>query len=96
MQKICSNNRLGYEVANGVNYKNLKIEKDVMKLALVEKEKQRKDNHTSSVTGRPNIDVISKRNEEEAKQERKSIFYTVAGIIVLFIIAVMFLVYFFS
>ena len=95
MQKICSNNRLGYEVANGVNYKNIKIEKDVMKLALVEKEKQRKDNHTSSVTGRPNIDVISKRNEEEAKQERKSV-YIVAGVLILLIGVVVFLVYFFS
>ena len=48
-----------------------------------------------SIAGRPNINEISKRNEAIANQERKS-FYTVAGIIVLLIIAIIFLLYFFS
>ena len=67
----------------------------MIKLAPAEKEQRREDNRTSSVTGRPNIDVISKRNEETAKQERKSV-YTVAGILILLIGVVVLLVYFFS
>ena len=47
------------------------------------------------IAGRPNINEISKRNEAIANQERKS-FYKVAGIIVLLIIAIIFLLYFFS
>ena len=53
-----------------------------------------KDDH-ASVTGRPNIDEISKRNEEDAKLERKSI-YKKVGIVVLFIIVAVVLIYFFS
>ena len=49
----------------------------------------------TSIAGRPNINEMSKRNEAIANQERKS-FYTVAGIIVLLIIAIVFLLYFFS
>ena len=48
-----------------------------------------------SIAGRPNINEISKRNEAIANQERKT-FYKVAGIIVLLIIAIIFLLYFFS
>ena len=48
-----------------------------------------------SIAGRANINEISKKNEAIAKQERKS-FYKVAGIIVLLIIAIIFLLYFFS
>ena len=55
---------------------------------------QREIDH-ASIKGRPNINEISKRNEETAKQERKSA-YTIAGIIVFLIIVVMFLVYFFN
>ena len=55
----------------------------------------KKDVGHSSISGRPNIDEISRRNEEAEKRESKS-FYTVTGIIVLLIIAVIFLVYFFS
>ena len=58
-------------------------------------EKQPRENSRMSIAGRPNIDEISKRNEAIAKQERKS-FYKIAGIIVLLIIAVIFLLYFFS
>ena len=59
-----------------------------------QKREQREDSHVS-ITGRPNIDEISKRNEESARQERRSS-YLVAGIIVLLIMAVMLLVYFLS
>jgi len=53
------------------------------------------ENSRISIAGRPDINEISKRNEAIAKQERKS-FYKVAGIIVLLIIAIIFLLYFFS
>ena len=62
----------------------------------VSKQKERlRENSRISIAGRPNIDEISKRNEEIANQERKK-FYKVAGIIVLLIIAIIFLLYFFS
>ena len=57
--------------------------------------KRSRENSPTSVAGRPNINEISKRNEAIANQERKS-FYTVAGIIVLLIIAIIFLLHFFS
>ena len=60
-----------------------------------EQKKWQGDETRSTITGRPNIDDISKRNEEAARQERRS-HYTVAGIIVLLVIAVIFLVYFLS
>ena len=63
---------------------------------IVPKQKERpRENSRISIAGRANIDEISKRNEAIAKQERKS-FYKVAGIIVLLIIAIIFLLYFFS
>ena len=49
----------------------------------------------ASIKGRPDINEISKRNEETEKQERKS-FYITTGIIVLLITVVVLLVYFFS
>ena len=55
----------------------------------------KKDNSYSSITGRPNIDVISKRNEEVAIQEKKSL-YAVIGIITLLITGIFLLVYFFG
>ena len=54
-----------------------------------------RENSRTSIAGRPDINEISKRNEAIANQERKS-FYKVAGIIVLLIIAIIFLLYFFS
>ena len=60
----------------------------------MQKERPREKSRIS-IAGRPNINEISKRNEAIAKQERKS-FYKVAGIIVLLIIAIIFLLYFFS
>ena len=55
----------------------------------------KKDVGHSSISGRPNIDEISKRNEEAERREKKS-FYTVTGIIVLFIVVIVVLIYFFS
>ena len=60
----------------------------------VQKERPR-ENSRIPIAGRPDINEISKRNEEIANQERKS-YYMVAGIIVLLIIAIIFLLYFFS
>ena len=57
--------------------------------------KEEKEDKYTSVTGRPNIDVISKRNQEAAKQERKSL-YTVIGIILLLTTGILLLVYFFG
>ena len=57
-------------------------------------EREENKNNYTSVTGRPNIDVISKRNEEEAKRENKSL-YTVIGITILLIMGILLLVYFF-
>ena len=52
-------------------------------------------NKRSMSTGRPNIDDITKRNEEEKKQDRKST-YTIAGIVVLLIAVIVIAIYFFS
>ena len=46
-------------------------------------------------TGRPNLNDINKRNAEEMKQDRKSL-YAKAGIIILLMVLVIVLVYFFS
>ena len=59
----------------------------------MQKERPR-ENRRIFIAGRPDINEISKRNEAIANQERKS-FYTVAGIIVLLIIAIVFFVIFF-
>ena len=76
------------------NGKSQTVEKIGETIVSVQKERPR-ENSSISITGRPNIDEISKRNEAIAKQERKS-FYTIAGVIVLLIIAIIFLLYFFS
>ena len=68
--------------------------KDSEAVASAQQKLQRENDH-ASIISRPNIDEISKRNEEEIKRERKS-FYTVAGIIILFIVIVVVLIYFFS
>ena len=75
------------------NGKSQTVEKIDEKVSM-QKERPR-ENSRISIAGRPNINEISKRNEAIANQERKS-FYTVAGIIVLLIIAIIFLLYFFS
>ena len=49
---------------------------------------------TSVLTGRPNIDVITARNEEEVKQERRSSYKTavrVSLLVAVIIIAIYFL-----
>ena len=56
---------------------------------------QEETDKRSMSTGRPNIDDITKRNEEEKKQDRKSI-YTIAGIVVLLIAVIVIAIYFFS
>ena len=76
------------------NGKSQTVEKIDKTIVLMQKERPR-ENSRISIAGRPNINEISKRNEAIADQERKS-FYKVAGIIVLLIIAIIFLLYFFS
>ena len=55
---------------------------------------QEETDKRSMSTGRPNIDDITKRNEEEKKQDRKST-YTIAGIVVLLIATIVIAIYFF-
>ena len=76
---------------NDVNDKNLTVERNKETTASEPKEEQKRP----SVSGRANIDEISKRNEETEKQERQS-FYITTGIIILLITVVVLLVYFFS
>ena len=42
---------------------------------LMSKKDGKKKIHAPTITGRPNIDEISKRNEEAARQERRSSLY---------------------
>ena len=56
---------------------------------------QEETDKRSMSTGRPNIDDINKRNEEERKQDRKST-YTIAGAVVLLIAVIVIAIYFFS
>ena len=79
---------------DGGNGKSQTVEKIGETMVSMQKERAR-ENSRISIAGRPNINEISKRNEAIANQERKS-FYTVAGIIVLLIMAIIFLLYFFS
>ena len=50
---------------------------------------------TSTSTGRPNIDVITARNEEEVRQDRKAS-YKKAGIVVLLVVVIIIAIYFLS
>ena len=50
---------------------------------------------TSAVTNRPNIDVITARNEKEVTQDRKSS-YMKAGIIALLVVVIIIAIYFLS
>ena len=54
-----------------------------------------KTQRTFTSTGRPNIDVITARNEEEVKQDRK-LSYKIVGIAALFVMAIIIVIYFFS
>ena len=75
------------------NDKSQTVEK-IDEVIVPTQKKRSRENSPTSVAGRPNINEISKRNEAIEKQERKS-FYKIAGIIVLLIIAIIFLLYFF-
>ena len=50
---------------------------------------------TFVLTGRPNIDVITARNEEEAKQDRRSS-YKIVVIVSLLVAVIVIAIYFFS
>ena len=50
---------------------------------------------TSAVTNRPNIDVITARNEEEVTQNRKTS-YKKAGIVALLVVVIIIAIYFLS
>ena len=76
---------------NGKSHAAEKIDETIVPM----QKEQPRENGRISIAGRANINEISKRNEAIANQERKS-FYKVAGIIVLLIIAIIFLLYFFS
>ena len=56
---------------------------------------QGKTQRAFTSTGRPNIDVITARNEEEVKQDRK-LSYKIVGIAALFVMAIIIVIYFFS
>ena len=72
------------------NDKGQAVEKDDEIVTSTQKETQK----TSVLTGRPNIDVITARNEEEVKQERRSSYKTavrVSLLVAVIIIAIYFL-----
>ena len=73
------------------NDKGQAVEKDDEIVTSTQKETQK----TSVLTGRPNIDVITARNEEEVKQERKSS-YKIAVIVSLLAAVIIIVIYFFS
>ena len=73
------------------NDKHLTVEKDDETVTSTREGVQ----ETSTLTGRPNIDVITARNEEEAKRDRKSS-YKIAGIVALLVVIVMIVIYFFG
>ena len=56
---------------------------------------QKETQETSVLTGRPNIDVITARNEEEVKQERRSS-YKIAVIVSLLVAVIIIAIYFLS
>ena len=71
--------------------KHLRVEKDD---GTVTSTREEGAQETSTLTGRPNIDVITARNEKEARQDRKSS-YKIAGIVALLVVIVMIAIYFF-
>ena len=73
------------------NDKGQAVEKDDEIVTSTQKGAQ----ETSVLTGRPNIDVIHARNEEEVKQERKSS-YKIAVIVSLLAAVIIIVIYFFS
>ena len=73
------------------NDKGQAVEKDDEIVTSTQKGTQK----TSVLTGRPNIDVITARNEEEVKQERRSS-YKIAVIVSLLVAVIIIAIYFFS
>ena len=73
------------------NDKHLTVEKDDETVTSTREGVQ----ETSTLTGRPNIDVITARNEEEAKRDRKSSYKT-AGIVALLVVVIIIAIYFLS
>ena len=83
-REICSNNSMK-------NDKGQAVEKDDEIVTSTQKGTQK----TSVLTGRPNIDVITARNEEEVKQERRSS-YKIAVIVSLLVAVTIIAIYFLS
>ena len=73
------------------NAKDQAVEKDDEIVTSTQKGTQK----TSVLTGRPNIDVITARNEEEVKQERRSS-YKIAVIVSLLVAVIIIAIYFLS
>mgnify|MGYP004292224953 CR=1 FL=1 len=73
------------------NDKGQAVEKDDEIVTSTQKGTQK----TSVLTGRPNIDVITARNEEEVKQERRSS-YKIAVIVSLLVAVIIIAIYFLS
>ena len=73
------------------NDKGQAVEKDDVIVTSTQKGKQ----ETSVLTGRPNIDVITARNEEEVKQERRSS-YKIAVRVSLLVAVIIIAIYFLS
>ena len=83
-REICSNNSMK-------NAKGQAVEKDDEIVTSTQKGTQK----TSVLTDKPNINVITARNEEEVKQERRSL-YKIAVIVSLLPVVIIIVIYFFS
>ena len=73
------------------NYKDQAVENKSTTLS----SRQERMQDRLSLTGRPNIDVITKRNEEEIRQDRNSL-YKKIGTAALLVIVIIAVTYFFS
>ena len=73
------------------NDKNETVERDDETVTSTQEGTQ----ETSASTGRPNIDVITARNEQEAKQDRKSSYKKVV-IVALLVVVIIIAIYFLS
>jgi len=71
------------------NNKEQTVEKDDEKVTSTHEGKQ----ETSAITNRPDINVITARNEEEVAQDRKSS-YKKAGIVVALLVVIIIAIYF--
>ena len=73
------------------NDKDQTVEKDDETVTSTQEGTQK----VSAATNRPNIDVITARNEEEVSQDRKSS-YKKAGIVALLVVVIIIAIYFLS